>query len=366
MIRKVMHLVRTVELSDEMQVVVETTDVKKIDAIEPANLWSFFIAQEILPDVFEEVDEGVEIHLGEYDPDKHGNLPVVDSTAPAPAIASSKNRVSALSEHRPDLICMAVTLTRYVMRFEFIRAIVQGPTLDSINELDADELWWNCSKSGVPIEIAEQREPEISIEYETYLPDKHKHLPFVTLPESMDSDNGSCTLAESTTWHPSTTAKQKDELESGRVGDMVNVQANQCYFNARRVIRSLPDYSDATYVEGFVVTEKGACFEHGWIVKDGMIVDPTLPYGDDSYFSALEFAGQVGIRQFLSTHIGNKYSNRPFHQAFGWNPGIECQNFRQAFKTAMKHLSSEFGDREVEEAFRVRTIKQLPWTDEWR
>ncbi|MFO1043287.1 MAG: hypothetical protein U0941_15950 [Planctomycetaceae bacterium] len=366
MIRKVMHLVRTVELNDEMEVVVETTDDEVINEIEPANLWAFFIAQKISPEVVEELDEGVEIHLGEYAPDKHGDLPIVDVTASAPANVATKNRVSVLSEPRPDLIQMAVTLTRHVMCFEVIRAIVQGPTLESIHELDANDLWWNCSKSGVLIEKAEQWEPEVSIEYETYVPDKHIHLPFVTLPKTFDFENGPTILAESTRWNPFTKAKQKDELESDRVGDMVNVEANECYFNARRVIRSLPDYYEASYVEGFVVTEKGECFEHGWIVKDGKIVDPTLPHGDDSYFPALEFVGQVGIRQFLSTHVGNKYSNRPFHQAFGWNPGIECQDFLHAFKAAMKYLSAEFGDRAVEEAFRVRIAKQLPWTDEWR
>lgn len=366
MIRKVMHLVRTVEQTEEINAIVEATVIETLNAIAPANLWSLFVSQEVLPVVLEEQDEGVDIYLGEYDSDKHADLLLVDVTVPAPAIPKCKNRSRSLPEQHQNTIYMAVTLTRHVEFYDVIRAIVQGPSLDSILEMDTDDLWWNSTNSGVPVEKAEHWELKFDVEYVIYDPKKHLDLPFVTLPEVMNFESGLSMLEGSATWTPSAVANQKDKLESERVGDLVNAEANQCYFNARKVIRSLPDYFEAFYVEGFIVTENGGCFEHGWIVKDGQIIDPTLPRGDDYYFSGLEFAGQDGIRKFLLTQIGEEKTNRPFHQLLGWNPGIECQNFLQAFKTAMRYLASDFGERAVEDAFSVRTEKKLPWTDEWR
>jgi hypothetical protein len=227
-------------------------------------------------------------------------------------------------------------------------------------------LWWKCVEAGVPVEKDEHWEPKLHIEHFPYNPGKSNHLPFVTLSNTMALEDRPVPLDDSSRWHPSVVANEKDKMESKRVGSMVNVEANQCYFNARKVMRSLPDYSEATYVEGFIVTEDGACFEHGWIVKDGKIIDPTLPNGDDSYFSGLEFAGREGIRQFLSTQVGIRFSNHPFHEAFGWNPGRDCPIFLQAFKQAMKRLSSEFGNEAVKTAFDVRAKERLPWSDDWR
>jgi len=132
------------------------------------------------------------------------------------------------------------------------------------------------------------------------------------------------------------------------------------------VIRSLPDYSEAIYVEGFIVTEEGACFEHGWIIKDGKVIDPTLPSDDASYFAGLEFAGRDGIRKFLLTKWGSKWNGSPYYRAFGWNPGLDSPIFLQAFNQAMKHLSSAFGELAVMTAFSVRKREKLPWSDNWR
>ncbi len=369
MLRKVIHLVRTAAFTDEMQAIVGTTCIENLDAIKPADLWSLLSKQGLVPEWIEEFDDGIDLFLGNYDPAKHANLPVVDAVTRTISLTSGlpfDNRARASSEVHPSKILLVVTLTRSIAQYEVIRAIAEGPNQDTIQEMDTGKLWWNCVKVGVPVEQDEQWEPEITIERTPYVPEQHNHLQFVTLPDLMAVEERSVTLADPSRWHHFTCANEKDEMESKRIGNKVEVKANQCYFNARRAIRSLPDYSEATYIEGFIVTENGECFEHGWIVKDGKIIDPTLPNGVKSYFPGLEFTGREGIRQFLSTPLGNRYGNYPFHEAFGWNPELDCEIFLEAFRQAMKCLSSVFGSKAVNTAFDVRAKERLPWVDDWR
>lgn len=369
MLRKVIHLVRTAELIYEMQAIVGTTCIEKLDAIKPADLWSFLSKQGLVPESFEESDYGIDLFSGNYDPKKHADLPVVDAVTRTISFTSDlplENLAKVSSEVRPSIILLVVTLSRSLYQYEVIRAIAEGPNQETIQKVDPGQLWSKCVKAGVPVEQDEQWEPEITIERTPYVPEQHNDLPFVTLPDLMPVEERSVTLADPSRWHHFTCANEKDEMESQRIGNKVEVKANQCYFNARRVIRSLPDYSEATYIEGFIVTENGACYEHGWIVKDGKIIDPTLPYGVKSYFPGLEFTGQEGIRQFLSTPLGNRYGNYPFHEAFGWNPGLDCEIFLEAFRQAMKCLSSVFGSKAVKTAFDVRARERLPWADDWR
>ena len=68
----------------------------------------------------------------------------------------------------------------------------------------------------------------------------------------------------------------KDIAESKRVGKLVRAKARQCYYNAFHVVENLPDYFYADYVEGIAILGS-LHIEHGWVEKDGVIVDPTLP-----------------------------------------------------------------------------------------
>ncbi len=48
------------------------------------------------------------------------------------------------------------------------------------------------------------------------------------------------------------------------------------------------------------ITSRGAvldgfAIEHGWIEKDGMVIDPTLPTDEIVYFPGLRFRGQYGL-----------------------------------------------------------------------
>ena len=81
-------------------------------------------------------------------------------------------------------------------------------------------------------------------------------------------------------------------------------RAKQCWFNARRAVLRLDDYADAGYVEGLAVTREGLIVEHGWVVRGGLIVNPTLPSPVAAYFARLEFPGRAGIADFLATPLG--------------------------------------------------------------
>ena len=111
---------------------------------------------------------------------------------------------------------------------------------------------------------------------------------------------------------------QKDEAESRRTGKAVRAVMKQCWFNARKVIMKLPDYGEASYVEGWAVLQGGMPIEHGWLVQNDTIIDPTLPDDLGVYFPGLEFKGRKGIEEFLATPKGRKCKNKPYLFAFGW------------------------------------------------
>lgn len=58
---------------------------------------------------------------------------------------------------------------------------------------------------------------------------------------------------------------------------MIRAVPRLCWLSARKVILKLDDYAEATYVEGWAFACHGMVIEHGWVVRDGLIVDPTLP-----------------------------------------------------------------------------------------
>jgi hypothetical protein len=118
-------------------------------------------------------------------------------------------------------------------------------------------------------------------------------------------------------WKPTTEAAGKDVAESKRICKAINALMSQCWFNARRAIVKLDDYAEASYVEAWASVEYMP-IEHGWIVRNGVIIDPTLPGDEMTYFPGLEFCGRAGIASFLNTPKGKKHKRTPFFHAFGW------------------------------------------------
>jgi hypothetical protein len=117
----------------------------------------------------------------------------------------------------------------------------------------------------------------------------------------------------------------------------------QCWFNARKAILRLPEYAEAGYVEGWAVVGGGMLLEHGWVAKDGAVIDPTLPTDEAVYFPGLEFPGRAGIEAFLATKEGRKCKKTPFFYAYGWG-GRDSPGYQQAFKDALAYQAS-VGDR---------------------
>lgn len=122
-------------------------------------------------------------------------------------------------------------------------------------------------------------------------------------------------------WRPTSMAATKDPDESARVGRAIRARRGRCWFNSRRAILRLEDYAEAVYVEGVAVLDGCYPIEHGWIVRNGTIIDPTLPRREAAYFPALEFHGTVGIAGFLATGPGRRCKRTPFLYAFGWGGG---------------------------------------------
>ena len=83
----------------------------------------------------------------------------------------------------------------------------------------------------------------------------------------------------------------KDVAESLRVGKAVRAKHKRCYWNAIRAIKNLPEYQDADYVEGYAVLLSPVLFplEHGWLEKDGKVIDPTMAEKDLQYFAGLRW-----------------------------------------------------------------------------
>jgi hypothetical protein len=133
---------------------------------------------------------------------------------------------------------------------------------------------------------------------------------------------------------PTSEPARKDIAESQRVAKAIWAKLAGCWWNARRTILELEGYASAAYIEGWVVTLDGHLFKHGWIVKGGSIIDPTLTVKTLVYFPGLEFAGREGIATFSATPQGQPYKMEPFHHAFGWK-GWSSPAYKRAFQRAM-------------------------------
>jgi len=133
---------------------------------------------------------------------------------------------------------------------------------------------------------------------------------------------------------------QKDVVESERVRKLLRAMAHQCYWNAFQVIQRIPEYADAEYVEGMAVNDYRMALEHGWVEKDGMIVDPTLPSDELAYFPGLRFRGLRGLAEALKIPKPRYTEDFPIFYRFGWG-GIESPEFRGALIAAYRFNGCE-------------------------
>jgi hypothetical protein len=112
---------------------------------------------------------------------------------------------------------------------------------------------------------------------------------------------------------------KKDIAESMRVANVVHAAGQQCYRNAFRVIKKVPEYSKADYVEGIATFDKEGPIEHGWIETKGVVIDPTLPQDEMVYFPGLRFTGRKGLKRAM--RIPKPKVTRdlvPIFYRFGW------------------------------------------------
>jgi hypothetical protein len=124
----------------------------------------------------------------------------------------------------------------------------------------------------------------------------------------------------------------------------VRTKAQSCWRNSFSALTSLPDLAGAEYIEGWVVT-KGShqIIEHGWLEKDGAVVDPTLPGQIEAYFAGLRFSAAQGLQVFdraegrlplawyLVNDLGDKEACAAYQEAFeraeacaGWKNAKDC------------------------------------------
>ena len=129
----------------------------------------------------------------------------------------------------------------------------------------------------------------------------------------------------------------KDKVESARVGRLmrrfVRARPNQCFRNAVHVVRYVPGYEEADYVEGVVVPANHVVTEHGWVERNGVIVDRTLPDDDLLYYPGLRFTGRRGISEAMRIPRPLDVDDLPILDRFG-EGGSESEEFVEAWLAA--------------------------------
>ena len=140
----------------------------------------------------------------------------------------------------------------------------------------------------------------------------------------------------------------KDVVESKRVGGIVRAVGKQCYYNAFRVIMEIPEYAKADYVEGIALCG-GMLIEHGWIEKDGVIVDPSISLDEMVYFPGLRFAGKTGLAKAIRSPRPRHTEDLPIFYRFGWGGG-DSPEMRAAWAAAFRYIGMEDSARRYEES----------------
>ena len=114
------------------------------------------------------------------------------------------------------------------------------------------------------------------------------------------------------------------------------------------VAKKVPGSQAATYVEGIVVqvVEGGGFpFEHGWVEKDGEIIDQTLPSHELVYSPGPRFVGLRGLAEALAIpKPDDTTEDFTIFYRFGWggadNPEFS-QARREAYRLAFGELDEE-------------------------
>ena len=89
------------------------------------------------------------------------------------------------------------------------------------------------------------------------------------------------------------------------------------------------------YVEGMAVTDS-MVIEHGWIEKDGEIIDPTLLDANIVYFPGLRFIGRDGLDStWRIPGLREAGMKLPVFYRFGWG-GVDSPEFLQAIIQAYR------------------------------
>ena len=142
----------------------------------------------------------------------------------------------------------------------------------------------------------------------------------------------------------------KDKTESARVRRLVRAKPRQCFRNAVRVVRYVPGYEKSDYVEGVTVSVNHTVTEHGWVERDGVIVDPTLPEDDLLYYPGLRFRGRQGISEAMRIPKPRDVEDLPILDRFG-EGGCESPEFVEAWLAAygplgLDEMAAEYGHHE--------------------
>jgi hypothetical protein len=112
--------------------------------------------------------------------------------------------------------------------------------------------------------------------------------------------------------------------------------------NAYRVIQYVPGYAGADYVEGIAVFGL-VPIQHGWVEKDGVIVDPTLPLKPAVYFPGLRFKGELGLSLALQRF---ETAELPFFHQLG-PYGIDSPEFRAAAIAAYRFVAMQYEEHQA-------------------
>lgn len=124
--------------------------------------------------------------------------------------------------------------------------------------------------------------------------------------------------------------------------------------DARHTLRT-----EADYVEGMAVLGGKLPIEHGWIEKDGVIIDPTLPHDDLDYFPGLRFNGQRGLAEAMKIPKPKRTREYfPIFYRFGWG-GVDSPEFRAALVTAYRYVGMEDLAKRYEDYGRMGRMEVL-------
>lgn len=140
----------------------------------------------------------------------------------------------------------------------------------------------------------------------------------------------------------------RDVMESLRVRRMLRAKTGHCYYNASRTIMEIPEYANAEYVEGVAVVRPKVVIEHGWIERDGKIIDPTLPEEPVMYFPGLRFRGGLGLAKAVKIPNESGGPDLPIFYRFGFG-GIASPEMRAAKAAAHRYAGQEQIARQYEE-----------------